>query len=169
MPIETTPQGKSKKKLDIGDTTYRNLLQEALFEEQITGTKMLELVKAMGGKSNEEKERIAKKLLEQIQTGEIQFTDSDRYEINEEDYNEYILPMLTLLKTLPAGMEVSTEFLLKEVSIEIGIYSGTWLNVIHHLLIFCDRREDHLLQKVEEKHDKHLYSYQQIYRIADRR
>lgn len=169
MSIENTPQGKSKKKLDIGDTTYRNLLQEKLFEEQITTIKMLELVKVMGGKSNEGKERIAKKLLEQIQTGEIRFADSDRYEIDEEDYNEYILPMLKLLRTLPDGSEVSTEFLLKKIGIDIEIYSGTRLNMIHHLLIYCDRREDNLLQKVEEKHDKNLFSYQQVYQITSRR
>ena len=77
--------------------------------------------------------------------------------------------MLTLLKTLPAGMEVSTEYLLREAGIEFGIYSGARLNMIHHLLVFCDRREDNLLQKVEEKHDRNLFSYQQVYRIANRK
>ena len=54
------------KKADIGDTTYRNALLKACLDRGMSTNAILEISVLMRGKTNEEKEQIAKNVLKDM-------------------------------------------------------------------------------------------------------
>ncbi len=140
-------QKPKKEHIDVGDTTYRNRLMRYLSENQIRLAKTIELVEVMDGKTNEEKETIAKELLEKILAGEISFSDTDHYEIDPEMYQMFIVPIMKLLRSLPDGTKVSTEQLIKESGLKVKSDQQGFLHQIHCLLIYADKNEEQLLEK----------------------
>ena len=59
------------EKVDTGNTTHRNMLLEWCMEKSMSAVSIAKIVEPMAGKSNEEKEQIAKQLLEELESGKI--------------------------------------------------------------------------------------------------
>ena len=62
------------KKVDIGDTTFRNALLKIFTDAHTPATTILKYSEQMRGKTNEEKEQIAKRLISEIEAGKIDLT-----------------------------------------------------------------------------------------------
>ncbi len=60
-----------KMSRDLGDTTWRVLLLKRALEKGISSSILKEITEPMHGKTNEEKEILAKQLLSEVESGKI--------------------------------------------------------------------------------------------------
>lgn len=142
-----------------GDTTFRDKLTHYLNKERIKLDAIEPYLFQMKGKTNVEKEEIAKELLRRIDENEINFKYSDRYEISEDFYYRQISSLLQTLRKLPSDSELTFTQLVR-LAWDDEPHSEAYL---YHWLLYVAEREGPELIPIQDKNG--LPDFRQLFRI----